>query len=350
MASLMPEGTVHMGKSLQFLIEKANGSFTLTFEDGTEFEADAVVGADGIRSKTRPLLLGKENPESYPKYAGEFGYRSLVPIKEATAILGESYTKNGNVCIADGLLTTTYPVEKGTMLNVIAAREQHEWNSPSWILPADEATVQEEFKNTGEPMRKIVSLVTKPQKWSLWHHPETSTFYRGRLALIGDAAHASTPHQGAGAGNAFEDALVLSRLLADPSIQGTGDIEKVFEAYDRIRRPRTLRVVSTSRENGNVCMMRGENIGKDLDAMKRDLESRFDWIWYLDLEGHVDEALAELHRLQGEGGDEDSDKDVVVLPSTTPNDSQGKVVAGGFKNSTLQDMYMKFISWFSFSR
>ena len=237
-----------MGKSLRTLTENMDGSFTLSFEDGTEFNADAVVGADGIRSKTRILLLGKDNPESYPKYAGEFGYRSLVPMEEAAAVLGETYAKNGNVCIADGLLTTTYPCEKGTMLNVIAAREQHEWNSPSWILPADEKIVQEEFKDTGEPMRKIVSLVTKPQKWSLWHHPETSTFYRGRLALIGDAAHASTPHQGAGAGNAFEDALVLSRLLADPSVRSAGDIEKVFKVYDHIRRPRTLRIVSTSRE------------------------------------------------------------------------------------------------------
>ena len=294
----MPEGTFHLGKKLDTLIRNADGGYTLAFEDGSEFSADAVVGADGIKSKTRLILLGKDNPESHPKYAGEFGYRSLVPMEEASAVLGESFARNGNVCIADGCLTTTYPVEKGTMLNVIAAREQHEWNDPSWILPADEETVRKDFKDTGEPMRRIVSLVRSPQKWSLWHHPATSTFYRGRLALIGDAAHASTPHQGAGAGNAFEDSLILSRLLADSSIQCPRDIEQAFEAYDSIRRPRTLRVVNTSRDNGKVCMMRGDNIGKDLDAISQDLNKRFEWIWYKDLEGHVNEALAELHNIQ----------------------------------------------------
>ena len=295
----MPEGTFHLGKKLDSLTEQSDGGYSLGFDDGSKFNADAVVGADGIKSRTRSMLLGEDNPESYPKYAGEFGYRSLVPMEEASAVLGDSFARNGNVCIADGCLTTTYPVEKGTMLNVIAAREQHEWNDPNWILPADEKAVQEEFKNTGEPMRRIVSLVRKPQKWSLWHHPATTTFYRGRLALIGDAAHASTPHQGAGAGSAFEDSLILSRLLADNSVQNAGDIEKAFEAYDSIRRPRTLRVVNTSRDNGATCMMRGENIGTNVEAIKQDLETRFDWIWYKDLEGHVDQALTELHRLQG---------------------------------------------------
>ena len=301
MVSLLPEGTFHMGKKLEFLIEKPDGGYTLGFDDGSEFGADAVVGADGIRSRTRLILLGEDNPESYAKYAGEFGYRSLVPMEEASAVLGESFARNGNVCIADGCLTTTYPVEKGTMLNVIAARDQHEWKDPNWIVPADKETVREEFKNTGEPMRKIVSLVRSPQKWSLWHHPATSTFYRGRLALIGDAAHASTPHQGAGAGMAFEDSLVLSSLLADCSIQNPRDIEKAFKAFDSVRRPRTLRVVNTSRDNGNICMMRGGETGKDLDAIKQDLESRFEWIWYKDLEGHVDQALAELHKFQEQG-------------------------------------------------
>lgn len=294
----MPSGTFHLGKKLESLADNIDGGITLRFEDGTEFIADAVIGADGIRSKTRVLLLGQDNPESHPKYAGEFGYRSLVPMAEATAALGESFAKNGNVCIADGCLTTTYPVEKGTLLNVIAAREQDHWDDPNWVLPADEDTVREDFKDTGDPMRKIVSLVRNPQKWSLWHHPATSTFYRGRLALIGDAAHASTPHQGAGAGNAFEDALVLSRLLADSSIECPKDVEHAFEAYDRVRRPRTLRVVNTSRDNGKVCMMRGEGIGKDLAAIDQDLNSRFEWIWYKDLDGHVDEALAELHNIQ----------------------------------------------------
>lgn len=293
----MPEGTFHMGKRLDSLEELSNGRFNMKFEDGQQFEADAVIGADGIKSKLRQILLGKDNPESYPKYSGEFGYRSLVPMEDAIAVLGEEFARNGNVNIADGALTTSYPVEKGSMLNIVAARDQEKWEDESWILPADKKTVEEEFKGCGKRMRQVVSLLKDPQKWSLWHHPTASTFYRGNLAIIGDAAHAATPHQGAGAGQAFEDALVLTHLFADPSVQEVGDIENVFNAYDAIRRPRTLRVVDTSRENGQNCMMRGASTGTDLEKLKNDLDTRFEWIWYEDLNAQIDQALKKLRGL-----------------------------------------------------
>lgn len=69
----MPEGTFHMNKRLQDLVKEQSGGYTLIFQDGTKVEADAVVGADGIKSKTRQILLGEDNPDAYPKYSGEFG-------------------------------------------------------------------------------------------------------------------------------------------------------------------------------------------------------------------------------------------------------------------------------------
>ena len=300
MVSLMPEGTFHFDKRLSKLEEHPDGSFTLIFEDGFEHNADAVVGSDGVKSRTRQILLGEDNPDAYPKYSGEFGYRSLVPMEEAVAVLGEEYPRNGNVNIAEGALTTTYPVEKGTLLNVVCARDQPEWDDPNWIIPADKEVVKEEFKNTGKRMQQVVSLLKDPQKWALFHHPQASTFYKGRLAIVGDAAHAATPHQGAGAGQAFEDALILTRLLTADSIQSAKDIEGAFQAYDAIRRPRTLRVVETSRENGEVCMMKGHKTGTDFDKIKADLDHRFEWIWYEDLDAQVSTALKKLREVQAQ--------------------------------------------------
>ena len=73
MVALMPEGTFHMNKRIENLIEKPSGAYTLSFQDGTTTEADAVIGADGIKSTVRQILLGKDNPDAYPKYSGEFG-------------------------------------------------------------------------------------------------------------------------------------------------------------------------------------------------------------------------------------------------------------------------------------
>lgn len=300
MVSLMPDGTFHMDKRLKSLTQTSAGGFTLIFEDGSQVDADAVVGADGVKSKTRQLLLGEDNPDSYPKYSGEFGYRSLVPMDDAVEVLGEDFAKNGNVNVGDGALTTTYPVEKGTMLNVVAARNQPTWDDPNWVVPANKESIQEEFKDAGAgaKMQDVVSLLQKPQKWSLWHHPTAATFYRGRFVIIGDAAHASTPHQGAGAGQAFEDALVLSTLLADDNVKTADDVEAAFAAFDAVRRPRTLRVVDTSRENGEICMMRGEDTGKNLDKIKNNLDQRFEWIWYEDLDSQVEQALRKLRELK----------------------------------------------------
>ena len=79
MVNLMPEGTFHMDKRLENLVTQPSGGYTLSFEDGTTAEADAVIGADGIKSRVRQILLGKDNPDAYPKYSGEFG-KNLVNI------------------------------------------------------------------------------------------------------------------------------------------------------------------------------------------------------------------------------------------------------------------------------
>ena len=73
MVTLMPEGTFHMNKRLENLVRKPSGAYTLSFQDGTTTEADAVIGADGIKSAVRQILLGNDNPDAYPKYSGEFG-------------------------------------------------------------------------------------------------------------------------------------------------------------------------------------------------------------------------------------------------------------------------------------
>jgi salicylate hydroxylase len=73
MVNLMPEGAFHMNKRVESLATNPSGGCTLNFQDGTTVEADAVIGADGIKSRIRQILLGKDNPDAYPKYSGEFG-------------------------------------------------------------------------------------------------------------------------------------------------------------------------------------------------------------------------------------------------------------------------------------
>lgn len=121
----------------------------------------------------------------------------------------------------------------------------------------------------------------KPDVWALFDHPPAPTYYQGRLAILGDGAHASTPHQGAGAGQAIEDAYVLTHLLGN--VDSKEGIEDAFRAYDTVRRPRSQKVVTTSRDAGRLYEFEDETIGTDLDLMKKKLTTLYDWIWYEDL-------------------------------------------------------------------
>jgi salicylate hydroxylase len=127
-----------------------------------------------------------------------------------------------------------------------------------------------------------------PDLWALFDHPPAPTYYNGRLCLLGDAAHASTPHQGAGAGQAIEDALVLSSLLGQ--IKSVADIENAFKAYDFVRRPRTQKIVTTSRDAAEIYEFENEKLGNDLVEIEKALNQRYQWIWELDLHEHLKEA------------------------------------------------------------
>ena len=295
LVDLLPTGTFHMGKRLIRIENINHGRYALEFADGTSVETDIVVGGDGIKSKCRQILLGENSPEAFPKFAKEFAYRGMVPMERAVSVLGEEFARNSMVNIGSGYLTTTYPVEKGTLLNLVACRLSEKWEHDEWVIPSSSEALKRDFVDCGPVMQRIISMMDKPSIWALFDHPECSTFCKGNFALIGDAAHASTPHQGAGCGQAFEDSLVMCSLLADENVKLTEHVEDAFVAYDAIRRPRALKIVNTSRENGEICMMRGKSTGEDLGKIKETLDERFHWIWQEDLDQQVISAKTKLY-------------------------------------------------------
>jgi salicylate hydroxylase len=128
-----------------------------------------------------------------------------------------------------------------------------------------------------------------PDVWAIFDSPQVPTFHKGRLCLLGDSAHATSPHYGQGAGMAVEDAYVLSNLLA--ACKSPSDIKRAFDAYDFVRVPRALRVTSMSRKEGKVLDMEGDGIGDDLEKIAESLDSTVRWIWNEDLEAHLDKAM-----------------------------------------------------------
>jgi len=142
----------------------------------------------------------------------------------------------------------------------------------------------------------------KPVKWPLFHHPDTPTYINGRVALLGDSAHASSPSQAAGAGQGLEDALVLSRLLG--LVESADQLDAAFEAYDAVRRPRAQNVVQQSLEVGTAYFLVHPDFGNDLQKLTDDANKRLPLIWWHDLQGDCKSAenhFRELVKEKAEG-------------------------------------------------
>lgn len=296
----------------------------LWFADGTTARHDAVVGCDGIKSQVRKLMLGwggKRDRASEPVFSGKYCYRGLVPAEKAVEILGEEMATESQMCeyhclfqqlggisgmtltrVTDlgnhGHVLTTL-IEHSKTVNVVAYTTQEDgiWPHGEWVKPGTRDEMLAQFEGWSEPVLKILGLLEKLNMWALFDHLPARTFHRkGKICLLGDAAHASTPHHGAGAGMAVEDAFVLTKLLS--SIDSARDLEAVLTAYDAVRRPRSQRLVASSRRIARIYDLEDRVVGDDMEAMGECLEHAWDWIWKEDLHGQLATAESVLRRRQ----------------------------------------------------
>jgi salicylate hydroxylase len=151
-----------------------------------------------------------------------------------------------------------------------------------------------------ERFRRLLAKAN-PIKWGFFHHLHTSTYYRGRVALIGDSAHASLPYQAAGAAQGLEDALVLSEVLARLAKTPTSDavltsrIEAGLAAYDSVRRPRAQKQLEQAAEVGKMIFFQDAETGDDMGKiLPRLQEGRFDWLWFHDINEDVEKAVDKM--------------------------------------------------------
>jgi salicylate hydroxylase len=143
--------------------------------------------------------------------------------------------------------------------------------------------------------------VEEPEKWALFDTKPVSTYSKGNFCILGDAAHASTPHLDAGAGFAIEDAYILSGLLADQSLKSVSDIKHAFAAWDETRRPRCEELISRSRRQGVMLDLTKNQsnelgVGEVLDG----LEDNQTWVWNVDLEKMLKQSIEVLERVKKE--------------------------------------------------
>lgn len=134
-----------------------------------------------------------------------------------------------------------------------------------------------------------------PHAYSQWEYKSTKTFSNGRVCVVGDAAHASTPWQGAGTGQAFEDAMILGTLLG--ATEEPSGLGRAFQAYDAVRRERCQRVIDSSRGTGLIFCGQDPGAGLNPGKIMEALAPRWGFIADIDLAGYNEEALGKMRAL-----------------------------------------------------
>jgi salicylate hydroxylase len=304
LASHLPEGVARFNKRAAS-VEQQGDEARVRFTDGTDYRGDLLIAADGIKSSLRGHVLeGIGATPAAPRFTGTCAYRGMIDslrLREAYRAAGvdEHLVDVPQMYLGlDGHILT-FPVKQGRIINVVAfvsdrSRPDPVWPKDApWVREASQREMLEAFSGWGDAARILLECIPAPTHWALHDLAELPGYVHGRVALIGDAAHAMLPHQGAGAGQGLEDAYFLARLLGDPQV-GQDKLGELLTVYDALRRPRACRVQRTSREAGDLYELRDPTVGDYGQALGATLASRFDWLWNHDLEADVGEARARL--------------------------------------------------------
>ena len=236
LASIVPAALIQRDKRLVDL-DQGRGGVTLRFADGSTARADAVIGADGVHSRVREILLGPEAAT----YTGRVAYRTVFP----TALLGgfpvDDCTKWWG---PDRHIVIYFVNPRRDEIYFVTSQPEPEEQVESWSARGDLGELRRAFAGFHEQVQRVLAACPEVHKWALFTRAPLPRWTEGRVALLGDSCHPMTPYMAQGAGSALEDAAVLSRCLTE--IDG---IEDAFRVYEATREERATRIQQTSQLN-----------------------------------------------------------------------------------------------------
>ncbi|KAI5861555.1 FAD/NAD(P)-binding domain-containing protein [Durotheca rogersii] len=221
---------------------------TAALADGRALAADLVVGADGISSRLREVLLGRADP---PQPTGDLAYRLLIPAGEMRAdaeLRRLVEDPQVNYWIGPDAHAVNYVLRGGELFNMVLLVPD-DLPAAAMTAAGDVAEMRARFAAWDPRIAKVLALCRAVQKWKLCIRPtlERWSHESGAFTLLGDAVHATLPYLASGCGMALEDAAALGLCLAKVRGRGRAEKQQALRAYEGCRKARTERVV----ERGN---------------------------------------------------------------------------------------------------
>jgi salicylate hydroxylase len=271
LVSGLDPGAIHLGHRLTSVEERSGGAI-LSFANGVRVEAEIVIAADGVRSVVREVLYG----DDHPTYTGQMVWRALLDGTEVPEGLLEP---TGFIqWVGPGCHLLALYIRGKKIVNLVSQDDTDKWVEESWSAQGDPDEMRASFPSPEPRLATLLGLVTKCSKWGLFTRPLTQNWGRGRIQLIGDAAHAMLPNAGQGACQAFEDAYILARWL-----ECCRDPAEAFANFRRVRIPRVHGVQRLSLSNARARHLHNSAMQKDTAAAGTvSFHGSADWVWGYD--------------------------------------------------------------------
>lgn len=278
-----PYWALHRADLLRALVEAAlaDGAELRCGQDMTEPpEADLVIGADGIRSRSRTHVLGRE---TRPRYTRQAAYRWLA--RGQAGRPGEGAVR---LILGKGQHMVAYPLRGGAVMNVVGVVARPDWQEEGWHRAAEPGEVAAAFPDAGDLLDGASSAI----QWGLFDHQPLESWHRGHVVLLGDACHPMLPFLAQGAAMAIEDAAVLAECLKGARLPAA------LARYEALRRTRTARVQKAAARNAWLYHMHPPlrallHTGMALRAaLPGGLAGQFAWLYGADTQ----EAARSLNR------------------------------------------------------
>ncbi len=238
--AIVPPGVVHLNRKLSRFDASPRG-VTLTFADGSQAKADALIGADGVHSAVRGALLGPERAH----FTGRIAYRTTYP----AARLGTPITPARTKWWGHDRHMVVYYVTaaRDELYFVTSVPESAEWMTPeSWSAKGDIEELRAAYAGFHPEVQAVIDATSEVYKWALFERDPLPRWSEGRVVLLGDACHPMTPYMAQGAASALEDAAVLSRCLEGIDVDG---LPQAFRLYEATRKPRASAIQASSSAN-----------------------------------------------------------------------------------------------------
>jgi salicylate hydroxylase len=280
LAEALPPGVVRTGhRCVGF--EDDGSAARLTFANGNIVETDIVIAADGIQSTLQKYVV----EPSLPEYSGSRAYRGLIATDKVPGWRKEAH----QVWMGDGKHFMVFPVRSGRLLNYVGFVPTENQTVESWSAIGDRDELAASFEGWDARVVGLLAAVETCFWWSLYDRKPLASWTKGRLALLGDAAHAMLPHVGQGANQAIEDGIALAVFLEG---RDAAEVADALRRYQACRLERTGIVQAEARKNGLRFDSRYESLEqRDKEIANAAIFRR--WLYDYDVEATALAALRE---------------------------------------------------------